>query len=409
MKLLLTFLLPIFFLLGCGDSERGESSSASQSFQVTNAPSVSGSSSAVVPIEKYIILTFTADIDAQSVNDTTVLLFDANNNPVPVTMRVSGNTISIIPAEFFMVDHQYKIVVTTQLKAVDGRVLDREFIYTFTTAKTVTDTTPPLLVAQIPANNSEVSINTKIVMIFDEEIVGSGKLTVTNTTTGTSIGGISKMLENSIEFIPANYLVEGARYTVTLQGSVEDIAGNTYGGIRSWSFSVSLPVSTTEPEPEQPTEPEPTPEPEPSIDTDGDSVPDIDDAFPNDPNEWVDSDGDGIGDNSDPYPLDPNNGGGTALAALIDASSIKLAGNNIFIGFTGILDTDSVQSTDFEVETNTVIITIGSITPQATNVKLFVDKNAIIAGTSIVTIKGVLIVDGVTYDCSSDPITFVIK
>ena len=34
-------------------------------------------------------------------------------------------------------------------------------------------------------------------------------------------------------------------------------------------------------------------------DQDGDGVPDKDDAFPNDPNEWADTDGDGIGDNTD--------------------------------------------------------------------------------------------------------------
>ena len=35
------------------------------------------------------------------------------------------------------------------------------------------------------------------------------------------------------------------------------------------------------------------------IDSDGDGVPDEDDAFPNDPNESVDTDGDGIGNNAD--------------------------------------------------------------------------------------------------------------
>ena len=34
-------------------------------------------------------------------------------------------------------------------------------------------------------------------------------------------------------------------------------------------------------------------------DSDGDGVPDNEDAFPNDPTEWNDSDGDGIGDNAD--------------------------------------------------------------------------------------------------------------
>lgn len=38
-------------------------------------------------------------------------------------------------------------------------------------------------------------------------------------------------------------------------------------------------------------------------DTDGDGVPDVLDAFPDDPDETTDSDSDGIGDNSDPYPV----------------------------------------------------------------------------------------------------------
>jgi parallel beta-helix repeat protein len=40
-------------------------------------------------------------------------------------------------------------------------------------------------------------------------------------------------------------------------------------------------------------------------DSDGDSVGDNGDAFPNDPDEWVDSDGDGVGDNGDAFPSDP--------------------------------------------------------------------------------------------------------
>jgi len=42
------------------------------------------------------------------------------------------------------------------------------------------------------------------------------------------------------------------------------------------------------------------------VDTDGDGVPDSEDAFPDDPNEWDDTDGDGVGDNSDAFPNDPN-------------------------------------------------------------------------------------------------------
>jgi hypothetical protein len=41
-------------------------------------------------------------------------------------------------------------------------------------------------------------------------------------------------------------------------------------------------------------------------DSDGDSYPDSEDEFPNDPDEWFDSDGDGIGNNADDFPNDPS-------------------------------------------------------------------------------------------------------
>ncbi len=40
-------------------------------------------------------------------------------------------------------------------------------------------------------------------------------------------------------------------------------------------------------------------------DSDGDGVPDAQDAFPNNPLEWADTDGDGVGNNGDAFPSDP--------------------------------------------------------------------------------------------------------
>ena len=42
-----------------------------------------------------------------------------------------------------------------------------------------------------------------------------------------------------------------------------------------------------------------------NLDSDGDGVPDIDDAFPSDPTESLDTDNDGTGDNADAFPSDP--------------------------------------------------------------------------------------------------------
>ena len=67
-------------------------------------------------------------------------------------------------------------------------------------------------------------------------------------------------------------------------------------------------------------------------DSDGDGVPDEEDAFPNDPTESVDSDNDGIGDNSDPDPNSPNS----------PLSTIELIVNGSFED-TAIIPTRFVQ------------------------------------------------------------------
>ena len=71
------------------------------------------------------------------------------------------------------------------------------------------------------------------------------------------------------------------------------------------------------------------------FDTDGDGVPDSEDAFPNNPDEWLDSDGDGFGDNSDVFPNDPTewadvneNGVGDNSDANLDSDGDGIADMN---------------------------------------------------------------------------------
>lgn len=66
-------------------------------------------------------------------------------------------------------------------------------------------------------------------------------------------------------------------------------------------------------------------DPSEHADSDGDGVGDNADAFPHDPSETNDSDGDGIGDNSDPYPNDPLNGGDGGQVVLLGSDPVPTA------------------------------------------------------------------------------------
>ena len=69
-----------------------------------------------------------------------------------------------------------------------------------------------------------------------------------------------------------------------------------------------------------------------SHDTDGDGVPNDEDAFPNDPSEWIDSDEDGIGDNAD---TDDDNDG---ILDVFDFVPRADAGINVTIDMVRVKD-----------------------------------------------------------------------
>ncbi|MEO1575658.1 MAG: cytochrome c peroxidase, partial [Pseudomonadota bacterium] len=88
----------------------------------------------------------------------------------------------------------------------------------------------------------------------------------------------------------APYLHDGS--APTLAGAVSAHAGNAVTGVDLDHLVAYLQQIGRE-------------ETEAQIDTDGDGVPDDEDAFPTDPTETADSDGDGVGDNADAFPNDP--------------------------------------------------------------------------------------------------------
>jgi hypothetical protein len=68
------------------------------------------------------------------------------------------------------------------------------------------------------------------------------------------------------------------------QYAVKAQARDSFGEESAWSGGKTVTISNPAPV---------------VVDSDGDSVPDSQDAFPNDPNEWADANGNGIGDNAD--------------------------------------------------------------------------------------------------------------
>ncbi|MDI9244827.1 PQQ-binding-like beta-propeller repeat protein, partial [Marinobacter sp. CHS3-4] len=83
------------------------------------------------------------------------------------------------------------------------------------------------------------------------------------------------------------------------------------------------------------------------LDTDGDSVPDKDDAFPLDPTETADSDSDGYGDNTDAFPDDPLEWADFDGDLIGDNSDPDIDGDGC-PNETDVFDRDPTECADFD-------------------------------------------------------------
>ena len=118
-------LLPVLIFLGCGEAEKNP--------KFLHVLAKSGKRMSKVPVNKYIVLRFSAEIDADTVNGRSVCLLDETGSEVPSGMRATGNIIEIIPDTRLLPDTSYTIVVTTALRDREGRSLESTFKYVFDT------------------------------------------------------------------------------------------------------------------------------------------------------------------------------------------------------------------------------------------------------------------------------------
>ena len=246
MKILSAFLLTLILLLtGCGNSE---SKVNSESVKTSKFLKVSFSArNTVISVNQYVMITFSSNINPETVDASSVYIIDVNNHSVAASLTTSNNRVSIIPNEYFLPNEQYTIVVTTTVEDIIGRRLENVFTFPFKTSS-APDTLPPSLLSLAPADGTSADKSTYISMEFDEVIADNGAmLEVKDSIMNTIVSGTSTISNNTLRFVPDSDLVPGSIYTVTLQGTVKDVAGNAYAGVGNWDFSVNPLDDTTPP------------------------------------------------------------------------------------------------------------------------------------------------------------------
>jgi hypothetical protein len=194
-----------------------------------------------IAINTAISIAFTESLSPGSVNTSTFQLKGPGNTAVAGSVRYNGTTATFTPLANLQHSATYTATVTSGITDLAGNALPADYSWSFTTA-TAPDITPPAVVpgTLTPASGAtNVPVTTTVSAQFNEALDPS---TVTGASVVLSIGGfpVSGSVfysNNTITFVPSTNLAFNSVYTITINNTVTDLAGNPLTANVSWSFT----------------------------------------------------------------------------------------------------------------------------------------------------------------------------
>lgn len=179
-----------------------------------------------VPINGQIELVFAQELGGQCDTSSAVSLM-AGEVQIGVTTSLdnSRTILTINTLDNLEVSTEYQLNINGLCDFSGNELTDYSLAFT-TTASEDADTTAPTLQSIVPEHRStDISVNTQIVMNFDEAIDKRAKPLVKGG--GITVPGTYVVDGNGITFTPDIELLGNTRYTVELHYNAADLAGNT--------------------------------------------------------------------------------------------------------------------------------------------------------------------------------------
>ncbi|MBI4691319.1 MAG: Ig-like domain-containing protein, partial [Nitrospirae bacterium] len=193
-----------------------------------------------VSVDNVVSATFSEVMDSTTVNSSTFILKDSNNNPVDGTVAYSGVTASFIATSSLSYSTTYTATITTGVKDLAGNAMTSPYSWSFTTGS-APDTTAPTVISTSPADGAtNISVTTTITVTFSETMDSSTINTTTFTLTDSSgnlIGGTVTYSGTTATFTPSTSLSYSTTYTATITTGVKDLAGNAMTSDYVWTFT----------------------------------------------------------------------------------------------------------------------------------------------------------------------------
>ena len=252
MRFVFQIILVLFFsfvFIGCSKSDNSsdyatiynKSGRGFYAYMASSAPSE-------VPVSAALTIHFSEQLDASTVTTSTILLKEDANVSVPASVVLDNSntpTVVLRPLNFLKMGKNYTLVITTDVKNVDGDSLAQEYTYSFST--TAADTTPPKIRTGLPdALNADP--NTAIAVEFDE-LLDTSKLTssslVLKDANGNLVSSTLGYKDRWIWLYPTSPLASDANYTVSM-ADIYDLSGNAYADASTFNFRTASSALTSD-------------------------------------------------------------------------------------------------------------------------------------------------------------------
>ncbi len=202
-----------------------------------------------------VTIAFSEPLSAASVTTTSVSLrLTATDAPVTSTVAYTpgATTVSVTPAAALTPSTGYTLRVTTGVKDVSGNQLLTAYSAGFTTAAPIDDT-PPTVTSIAPPNGArDVATSTAVSVTFSEALdatsVTESAIALRTTTGGTPVTAnrTYNSATRTATLTPVAPLTTSTSYTVSLAGTIRDVAGNPLAAITS-TFVTVPPVDNNPP------------------------------------------------------------------------------------------------------------------------------------------------------------------
>jgi hypothetical protein len=231
---------------GCGGSSSGSSGVAVKPVVLSTIPANLAED---VFVNRKITATFSKAMDPATISTTTFTLLNGIT-PIAgaVTYTAAGATATFDPADDLTASTEYTATITTGAKDLDGRALESDYIWSFTTG-TTTDTVKPVVASTSPADLATgVVVNVNIDVIFSEAMDPDTISTTTFTVVGpdaVAVTGTVGFATLTATFNPINNLTESSVYTATVTTGAQDLAGNPLSSTYIWTFTTGTTTGFT--------------------------------------------------------------------------------------------------------------------------------------------------------------------